>query len=49
MESDQIVNNDFKIDEVVEIKGFSFKIVLVDSFTGKVGLKHHTHTDSNCR
>ena len=39
MESDQIQNDQFKIDEVVEIKGFLFKIVLVDAFTGKIGLK----------
>lgn len=39
VESDQIQNDQFKIDEVVEIKGFLFKIVLVDAFTGKIGLK----------
>ncbi len=30
---------DFKVDEVVELKGLYFKICLVDGFTGKVGLK----------
>jgi hypothetical protein len=39
MKSDQIKNDHFQIDEVVEIKGFLFKIVLVDAFTGKIGLK----------
>ena len=30
---------DFVLDEVVELKGFLFKIVLIDAFTGKIGLK----------
>ena len=30
---------DFVLDELVELKGFLFKIVLIDAFTGKIGLK----------
>ena len=29
----------FQIDEVLQIKGLYFKIVLIDVFTGKLGLK----------
>lgn len=32
-------NPDFKIDEVVELKGHFFKIVLIDAFAGKIALK----------
>lgn len=35
----QSSNADFKIDEVVELKGHFFKVVLVDAFAGKVALK----------
>ncbi|OGW78360.1 MAG: hypothetical protein A2Z83_03850 [Omnitrophica bacterium GWA2_52_8] len=31
--------DDFFIDEVVTLKGFLFKVVLIDAFTGKLGLK----------
>ena len=34
-----VENKHFKVDEVLEIKGFLFKIVLIDAFTGKIGLK----------
>jgi len=30
---------DFENDEVLKIKGFLFKIVLIDAFTGKIALK----------
>lgn len=30
---------DFKLDEIVRLKGCLFKIVLIDWFTGKIGLK----------
>jgi hypothetical protein len=30
---------DFEIDEVVEVKGVLFKVVLIDYFTDKIGLK----------
>lgn len=30
---------DFVLDEIVKIKGCFFKIVLIDWFTGKIGLK----------
>ena len=29
----------FDIDEVLEIKGLYFKVVLIDAFTGALGLK----------
>lgn len=32
-------NSDFKIDEVVELKGHFFKVVLIDAFAGKIALK----------
>ncbi len=32
-------NRDFNLDEVIELKGHSFKIVLIDAFAGKLGLK----------
>ena len=34
---EKIVN--FEIDEVLKLKGLYFKVVLVDAFTGKLGLK----------
>jgi bifunctional DNA-binding transcriptional regulator/antitoxin component of YhaV-PrlF toxin-antitoxin module len=30
---------DFEIEEVLDIKGFQFKVVLIDAFTGKIVLK----------
>lgn len=30
---------DFEIDEVVKIKRFLFKVVLIDAFAGKIALK----------
>ena len=30
---------DFKLDEVVRLKGHYFKIVLIDGFTGKIAMK----------
>lgn len=29
----------FVLNEVVRLKGYYFKIVLIDGFTGKIGLK----------
>ncbi len=30
---------EFNLDEVIRLKGHCFKIVLVDGYTGKIGLK----------
>ena len=30
---------DFEIDEVIKVKGILFKVVLIDYFTDKIGLK----------
>lgn len=29
----------FKLDEVIELKGYLFKVVLIDAITGKIALK----------
>lgn len=29
----------FKLDEVIELKGYLFKVVLIDALTGKIALK----------
>ena len=34
-----VKDNEFRLDEVVELKGHFFKIVLIDGYTGKIGLK----------
>ena len=34
-----VKDNEFRLDEVVELKGYFFKIVLIDGYTGKIGLK----------
>jgi len=35
----QVEPDEFKINEVVELKGFLFKVVLIDAFCGKLALK----------
>ena len=37
--AEQNVSVNFEVDEVLEIKGWQFKIVLVDRFTNKMCLK----------
>jgi len=32
-------SQDFKINEVIELKGHYFKVVLIDAFTGKIAFK----------
>jgi len=41
-----VQNKNFKLDEVLEIKGFLFKIVLIDAFTGKIGLKQVSENEA---
>jgi hypothetical protein len=37
---------EFNLDEVIRLKGHCFKIVLVDGYTGKIGLKWITHEEA---
>ena len=39
MQTENEKRADFEIDEVVKIKGFLFKVVLIDAFAGKIALK----------
>ena len=46
-QSSKISTVNFNIDEVLEIKGLYFKVVLIDGFTGALGLKRISEEEAN--